>query len=181
MKKLVTVCSIMTVLMMLKINDIQKQPVPNRIVMSQPTEVEKFMYHMAQRESDNTAHVVNQFGMLGKYQFSPTTIKMLGFNISNAKFLNNPKLQDSVMIANLRLNNQELNSIIKKYEGKLVKGIKITRAGILAAAHLAGPAHVMKFFANANDAIGLQDANGTSVRDYLQLFAKHNIKNEHLL
>lgn len=164
----------MTVLALLLIEQKTENKIPNRIVRSQPTELEKFLHTMALRESNNTSHVVNQYGMMGKYQFAKPTITMLGFNVSEREFLSNPTLQDSVMIANMKLNNKELTNIIKRYDGKTVKGVKVTRAGILAAAHLAGPANVMGYFAS-NDLEGRTDANGTSIRMYMQLFSKYNI------
>jgi hypothetical protein len=173
MRNLITIVSVLVVLVLLKINEVQ---VPNRIVRSQPTELEKFLNHMARRESDNTPHVVNQFGMLGKYQFDPVTIKMLGFRVTKKQFLSNPELQDSVMVANMRLNNQELNFIIKKYDGKVVKGIKITRSGILAAAHLAGPQNVIDFL-QSTDWQGRTDANGTSIREYMKAFSSYKLIN----
>ena len=160
-------------MLFLKINEIH---VPNRIVRSQPTELERFLNHMAQRESDNTPTVVNRFGMMGKYQFDPSTVKMLGFRVTTKQFLSNSELQDSVMVANMRLNNQELNFIIKQYEGKVVKGIKITRSGILAAAHLAGPRNVINFF-RGTDWKGRTDANGTSIREYMTTFSRYNLIN----
>ena len=138
----------MTVLLMLKINE--RVHIPNRIVRSEPTELEKFLDHMAERESDNTPHVINRFGMMGKYQFAPSTVKILGFNVTRNQFLTNPELQDSVMVAYLRSNNKELNSLITKYENKVVKGVRVTRSGVLAAAHLAGSANVKLFFQNAD-------------------------------
>lgn len=173
MKTLVTIVGAFVTLVLLKVNEVQ---VPNRIVRSQPTELEKFLSHMAERESDNTLHVVNRFGMMGKYQFDPSTVKMLGFKVTKKEFLSNAELQDSVMVANMRLNNQELNSIIKRYDGKVVKGIKITRSGILAAAHLAGPQNVMNFFQNT-DWKGRTDANGTSIREYMKTFAGYKLIN----
>jgi hypothetical protein len=158
MKQVITVFSTLMVLLMLKINEVY---VPNRIVRSEPTELEKFLNHMAERESDNTLHVVNRFGMMGKYQFDPRTVRMLGFRVTQKQFLQNSELQDSVMVANMRLNNKELHNIIIKYSGKVVKGIKVTRSGILAAAHLAGPQNVINFF-NNSDFKGRTDANGTS-------------------
>ena len=152
----------MTVLLMLKIDDTQKQ-IPNRIVRSQPTELEQFLHHMAERESDNTPRAINKFGMMGKYQFHPSTIKVLGFKITKKQFLNNPELQDSVMVAYLRSNNKELNPLITKYENKVVKGVKVTRSGILAAAHFAGSDNVKIFF-ETGDMLGKTDANGTSIR-----------------
>ena len=77
MKNLITVFAIITVLVLLKVNE---SYIPNRIVRSQPTELEKFLTHMAYRESDNTPHAVNRFGMLGKYQFSPSTIRVLSIS-----------------------------------------------------------------------------------------------------
>jgi soluble lytic murein transglycosylase-like protein len=172
MKNLITVLSIMTVLLLLKINETY---IPNRIVRSEPTELEKFLDHMAERESDNTPHAVNRFGMMGKYQFSPSTVRVLGFNVTRNQFLRNSELQDSVMVAYLRSNNKELNSLITKYENKVVKGVKVTRSGVLAAAHLAGSANVKLFFQNA-DWNGRTDANGTSIREYMQTFSIYNLK-----
>ena len=165
----------MTVLVILKINDVQKQ-IPNRIVRSQPTELEKFLHHIALRESDNSPTIVNEYGMMGKYQFHPATVKELGFRVTKTQFLSNAELQDSVMVAYLRSNNKDLNTLITKYENKVVKGIKITRAGVLAAAHLAGSDNVKSFFENPDDIDGKSDANGTSIREYLKTFSRYQIK-----
>ena len=172
MKNLITALTLMTVLVLLKINEVY---IPNRIVRSQPTELEKFLDHMAERESDNTHSVVNRFGMMGKYQFDPNTIKVLGFKVTRNQFLTNPELQDSVMVAYLRANNKELNTLITKYENKKFKGVKVTRSGVLAAAHLAGSTNVKLFFQNA-DWNGRTDANGTSIREYMQTFSIYNLK-----
>ena len=152
----------------------QKVHVPNGVLYSEPTEVEKFMQHMAQRESNNTHTVVNPYGMMGKYQFSPSTVRVLGFKVHNDQFLKDARLQDSVMLTYMRTNNRELSSIIRRYEGRNYKGVRITRAGVIAAAHLVGSGNVRMYFAN-NDMQGRTDANGTSLRDYLQEFNKYNI------
>ena len=130
---------------------------------------------MAQRESDNTPNVVNKFGMMGKYQFDPRTVKVLGFRVSKNQFLRNPQLQDSVMVSYMRANNSLLDRIIENYEGRKFKGIKITRSGVLAAAHLAGAGNVKKYFTDG-DMHGRTDANGTSIRDYLQEFNKYKLR-----
>lgn len=174
MKKLITVFSVLTVLLMLQINETKQ--IPNRIVRSEPTELEKFLHHIAWRESDNTLNIINPFGMLGKYQFHPSTIKTLGFHVTNKQFLNNSELQDSVMVAYMRSNDKDLNPLITKYENKVVKGIKITRSGVLAAAHLAGSENVKLFFQNASDMNGRTDANGTSIREYMKTFSIYNLK-----
>jgi hypothetical protein len=168
--------SILIVALMVLFAGINKKVyVPNSVVLSEPTELEKFLDHMAERESDNTPYVVNRFGMMGKYQFDPRTIRVLGFNISKNQFLRNPELQDSVMVSYMRANNSLLDRIIDSYEGKKFKGVRITRSGVLAAAHLAGAGNVKKYFSDG-DIHGRTDANGTSIRDYLEEFNKYKLR-----
>ncbi len=155
----------------------EKVYVPNRIVRSNPTELEKFLDHVAERESDNTPTVTNRYGMLGKYQFSPLTIKELGYTITKEEFLRNAELQDSVMVDYMRANNRELEDLIKRYEGRIFKGVKITRSGVLAAAHLAGSNGVRTYFTN-DDPKGRTDGNGTSVRDYLSEFNQYKLRSQ---
>jgi hypothetical protein len=154
-----------------------KVHVPNRIIRSNPTELEKFLDHVAERESNNTPTVINRYGMLGKYQFSPLTIKGLGYTITKEEFLQNAELQDSVMVDYMRANNRELEDLIKRYEGRIFKGVKITRSGLLAAAHLAGSGGVRNYF-NSDDPHGRKDGNGTSVRDYLSEFNQYTLRSQ---
>lgn len=167
--------SIIVALMVIIAGSVKSVHVPNGIVRSEPTELERFLDHMAERESDNTPHVVNRFGMMGKYQFDPNTIRVLGFKVTSAQFLKNVQLQDSVMVSYMRANNMTLNNLIDRYEGRVFKGIRITRSGVLAAAHLAGAGNVQKYFSN-NDANGRTDANGTSIRNYLEEFNKYKLR-----
>jgi hypothetical protein len=148
--------------------------VPNKIILSEPTELEKFLKHMANRESNNTPHIVNPYGMMGKYQFSPNTVRVLGYNISKEEFLHNTVLQDSVMITYLRANNRELNTYISRYENRVYKGVKITRSGVLAAAHLCGSGNIKRFFVET-DYDGCKDANNTSAREYMQTFSIYTL------
>lgn len=148
---------------------------PKNVMYSEPTELEKFLDHMAERESNNNHRVVNRFGMMGKYQFSPSTVRTLGFTVSPSEFLSNSELQDSVMVAYLRANQLDLKSLINRYEGRMVKGVKITRAGVLAAAHLGGSGNVRTWFAS-NDLNGRTDANGTSLRHYMIEFSKYKLE-----
>jgi hypothetical protein len=130
---------------------------------------------MARRESHNTSRIVNQFGMMGKYQFSPATIRGLGFRISQAQFLKNVELQDSVMVAYMRSNKRDLSHFIKRYNGKKYKGVNITEAGLLAAAHLGGSGSVVRWFADDSYS-GRTDANGTSIRSYMTEFGKYKLE-----
>lgn len=149
--------------------------IPNGVLLSEPTELERFLQHIGQRESNNTPTVVNQYGMMGKYQFSPTTLRhIVGDTVTEQQFLRNPELQDTVMVQYMRDNNIRLRDLISKYDGTIFKGIKVTRAGILAAAHLAGPSGARQYF-TTSDQHGPRDGNGTSVRDYLVLFSGYNL------
>lgn len=140
-----------------------------KIPLSKPTPVEQFMKKVAYIESGNNHKVTNEFGMMGKYQFSPSTVRILGFKVSNKKFLEDSKLQDTVMLAYMRANHRELKPLIKRYEGKTIKGIKVTRAGILAGAHFAGSGGVVAYFNSTGD--GTTDARGTTVKKYMSYFS----------
>jgi hypothetical protein len=149
--------------------DVKITPIP----MSEPTPVEKFMKKVAWIESENNHKIVNEFGMMGKYQFSPSTVRALGFKVSKKEFLNNPTIQDSVMVTYMRANHQDLSHYIKKYDGKMFSGIKVTRAGILAGAHFAGSGGVVSYFKNGGT--GASDARGTTVKKYMSYFSNFNL------
>lgn len=141
------------------------------IVRSQPTAVENFMARVARIESGGKHTVVNEFGMMGKYQFAPSTVRSLGFRITQREFLKNPRLQDSVMLAYMKENSRYLRRYIAKYDGEIFKGIKITKAGILAGAHFAGSGSVEKYFQSA-DEDGPSDARGTTLKFYMKQFSE---------
>jgi Transglycosylase SLT domain len=139
-------------------------------------DLDKFLTDMAQIESEGKPHVVNRFGYMGLYQFHPATIRSLGFKISRKKFLNDPELQDTVMVAYLRANRQELARYIDRYEGKKIRGVTITESGILAGAHLVGSAGVMAFFNPTKFKYRTVDGNGTSVQFYMKKFADYDLE-----
>jgi hypothetical protein len=138
-------------------------------VFSKPTPMELFMELVGEIESNNNYNVVNSFGMLGRYQFSPTTIRYLGFDVSREEFLNNPTLQDSVMVAYIRYNHNHLNELIERYEGTERNGVVLTRAAILAGAHFAGT-NGMRTYLVQNQTDGRRDAYGMTVRRYISHF-----------
>ena len=144
-----------------------------KIPMSQPTQVELFMKRVAYIESGGNHKITNEFGMMGKYQFSPGTVKALGFNTSQKQFLRDSKLQDSVMLAYMKANHRELAPLIRKYNGKVVNGVKITRAGILAGAHFAGSGGVRAFLTGRG--ANIADARGTTITKYMSYFSNFNL------
>jgi hypothetical protein len=125
------------------------------------------------RESSGNYKAVNQFGYLGKYQFGRKTLDNLGYkNISNRQFLSDPSIQEQAMEDLLVHNKKILRRYIKKYEGKVINGVYITESGILAAAHLAGPGNVKKFFRKGYE---FKDGNGTKMTSYMKKFSNYQL------
>ena len=124
------------------------------------------------KESQNDYFRVNQFGYLGKYQFGKSTLKVLGIHHPQL-FLNNPELQEKAFIANTQRNKWVLRKDIKRFKGKLIKGVKVTESGILAAAHLAGPGSVKKFLRSYGET-SFADANGATIRYYMKKFSGYD-------
>jgi len=143
-------------------------------LLSTPSSMELFLKAIAYRESKGNHKVVNPFGMMGKYQFSKSTLRLLRKDVSPNQFLRNPAIQDTVMIMYLKVNNEILDKFIARYDGKVFKGVSITRSGVLAAAHLGGAGSVIAWFKNDSHT-GLVDANGTSIREYMVTFANYPI------
>jgi hypothetical protein len=149
--------------------------VPDGSVMSEPTPIEQFMSRIAAIETPNGGyHTVNKYGMMGRYQFSPTTIQVVGITATKQQFLRNKELQDTAMVRLMELNEQELSAYIQRYEGRTVKGVKVTRAGILAGAHFAGANGVKQFLTNDNP-VGTVDGFGTSLKKYMSYFSNFHL------
>jgi hypothetical protein len=147
----------------------------DRLPKSKPTPVEQFMDRIAEIESDGNHRVVNRYGMMGKYQFAPSTVRMLGFRVSQQQFLKDPELQDTVMFRYMKENYRELRNLIERYDGKTRHGIRITRAGILAGAHFAGSEGVRQYLLSSTDPDGITDGNGTTIRTYMRHFSDFSL------
>lgn len=124
------------------------------------------------KESRGRYHSVNPYGYLGKYQFSKSTLKMMGFrNIDN--FLKNTKQQEAAFNAYVSFNKWVLRNDIDRFVGETIGGVEVTESGLLAAAHLAGPGNVRKYL-RSNGRRDVSDANGASVRYYLKKFSGYD-------
>ena len=125
------------------------------------------------KESQSNYTTINEFGYLGKYQFGITTLQLIGV-YSAEHFLYSPELQEKAFYAYVSRNKWVLRKYIAQYNGKVVNGIKITESGILAAAHLAGPGSVKRFF-KTNGKKVTKDNFGTTVVEYMKKFAGYNL------
>ena len=136
----------------------------------------RFLEAIALFESNNRYDVVNSYGFLGRYQFSPTTIRHLGYDILNEEFLRNARLQDEIMLAYMRENYVSLRPYIEEYNNTNYKGMYITTSSILAGAHFAGAGGMKRFLLNKLDSIGTVDANGMTLRKYMTKFSDYNVE-----
>ena len=136
----------------------------------------RFLEAIALFESNNRYDVVNPYGFLGRYQFSPTTIRHLGYDILNEDFLRNARLQDEIMLAYMRENYVSLRPYIEEYNNTNYKGMYITTSSILAGAHFAGAMGMKRFLLNKLDSIGTVDANGMTLRRYMTKFSDYNVE-----
>ena len=136
----------------------------------------RFLEAIALFESNNRYDVVNPYGFLGRYQFSPTTIRHLGYDILNEDFLRNARLQDEIMLAYMRENYVSLRPYIEEYNNTNYKGMYITTSSILAGAHFAGAMGMKRFLLNKLDSIGTTDANGMTLRRYMTKFSDYNVE-----
>ena len=67
-----------------------------------------------------------------------------------------------------------MKKIINKWEGKSIKGIKLTKSGILMGAHLVGARKAKKFF-NSNGKIDPVDGNVVHVSKYISMFSGYDV------
>lgn len=129
---------------------------------------DQFLEAIGHRESGNRYTIVNKYGYMGKYQFGKSTLRGLGFKVTQDEFLNSPYIQEKAMQALLEHNYKKLQKQIEKYCGKTINGVYITESGILAAAHLAGQGNVKKFFRRGYE---FKDGFGTKMTTYMTQFS----------
>ena len=174
MKRFIATVSLLF-LTLIGFKSLEKIHVPRGVVMSEPTQIEKFMDRIAQIETGGDGYrVVNKYGMMGRYQFSSQAIRAVGLDVTKQQFLLNKELQDTAMVRLMEINEQSLSEYIERYDGKTVKGVRVNRASILAGAHFAGVSGVKQFLTNDNHT-GTIDGFGTSLRKYMLQFSDFHL------
>ena len=139
-------------------------------------DLKSFLAHMGRIEGLGSYVTVSKRGYLGLYQFHPKTLRAMGIKVSREEFLQNPQLQDSVMIEWMRDNARSLRGLIKRYHGTEHNGVYVTKAGILAGAHLVGPGGVLAYFYPDRYNFKTSDGNGVSVSEYMKRFAHYDLR-----
>ncbi|MFA6127405.1 MAG: hypothetical protein WC699_08880 [Bacteroidales bacterium] len=138
----------------------------------------RFKRTLARYESNNNWKEYNRYGFIGKYQFGKSALDATGFgSVTLESFKSNPSSfsdqdQEKAMDILLKINESVMRQSINKYIGlTMLDSIRITRMGILAAAHLAGPANVKEFL-DSFGRINAKDRMGTHISDYINLFSR---------
>lgn len=153
----------------------------------------QFLNRLGYLESKNRYNSSNIYNYVGKYQFGKYALEEIGYNkdsiinIRSSTYIdsNNRRVFDTelftpqeqeICIRKLmhRIEHKYLKKEIKKYDGKVISGIWITKAGILAAAHLKGYNSIRRFL-NSNGRYNPTDAFGTSIKEYLQIFEHYKL------
>jgi hypothetical protein len=143
------------------------------------SEFSRFINDLGFRESRNNWLSVNRIGCFGEWQFAESTLRYLGFRkITLRKFRANPfifprELQEKALKALIRVNLIYLKDY-EHYKGDSIKGIVITKSGMIAASHLGG-AGSLKRFIDSGGRVNKKDVFGTSVSDYLRKFSSYDI------
>lgn len=131
-----------------------------------------FLYNLGHFESGNRYSVVNRWGYMGRYQFHISTVEAVGIKTTKKKFLNSPSLQEEAMDRLLTANYKTLRRYIRKYDGKVLHGVLVTKSGVLAAAHLGGAGNVRNWFRKGEN---FADANGTQITKYMKIFSNYQL------
>jgi len=161
-----------------------EQPIPvieiEEVIVTEPPtihELQELMDAIGYFESNNRYDIVNPHGFMGRYQFSPRTVAYLGYDVTREEFLNNPQLQDSVMVSYIRDNYNSLQNYIDEYAYTTHNGLYITPSSILAGAHYAGAGGMKKFLTSNKETI---DSNGMTITRYMKKFTDYEINLEEL-
>ena len=142
-------------------------------------QMDLFIAHLATKESNNRWDVINQIGCMGKWQIAPITLRQFGYgHITPQRFRQNPEifpeeLQHQVLLALLKSNEIALKDYFF-YCGQTIKGVEITKSGLLAAAHLGGAGGVKQFLLTMGN-VNRKDINKTSIKHYLQEFGGYEL------
>ena len=111
----------------------------------------------------------------GRYQFGPMALEDIGFDFSREEFLGSEVKQEQALYYYLLRNKTLLGDYYWDYLGEEIGGIEITKAGLLAAAHLIG-ARSVKTYIDTDGRVVPHDGNGTPLTKYLREFQTHSFE-----
>jgi hypothetical protein len=139
----------------------------------------RFINDLGTRESGNNWLSINKIGCFGEWQFAESTLRYLGYKkITLKKFKANPhifprELQLNALKTLINVNLFKLMDY-NQFLGDSIKGVVITKSGMIAASHLGGAGSLIKFL-TSNGTINKHDLFGTSISDYLKKFSYYDL------
>ena len=144
------------------------------------SEFSRFIQDLGNKESGNNWLSVNRIGCFGEWQFDESTLKYLGYKkITLKKFKANPEIFPRELQLKALKNLIRVNLIIlldyEHFIGDSIRGVVITKSGIIAASHLGGAGSLQKFL-DSNGKINKKDVLGTSIYDYLKKFRYYDLE-----
>jgi len=144
------------------------------------SEFSRFIDDLGHRESGNNWLSVNKIGCFGEFQFAESTLRYLGYKkITLKKFKADPAIFPRELQVQALMNLIKVNlSYLTHYEhfiGDTIKGVVISKSGMIAASHLGGAGSLQKFL-NSNGRVNKKDAFGTSIYDYLKKFGDYDLE-----
>ena len=141
-------------------------------------EFSRWADHLGLKESGNEWWLVNNIGCFGEFQFQERTLQFLGFKVTLAGFKRDlatfTKDKQFEALKALTVHNMKALKDCECFVGTTVKGILITRSGMLGAAHLGGENSV-RLFLKSGGKINRKDVNGTSIAKYLKEFQGYDL------
>jgi hypothetical protein len=154
---------------------------------------EAFRLAMGKSESGNNYRIVNSLGYLGYYQFGMARLCDLGYtkrikkgwsndcfkwrhHLTDDTFLNAPKLQDKIFKEHVEDLVVRINKYCSIYLGKRVNGVRVTRSGLVAGAHLGGLGGVKRFLTTGFDPKDV--ISGVPMTSYIKKFAGYDLNYE---
>jgi len=144
------------------------------------SEFSRFVDDLGYSESKNNWLCVNRIGCFGEWQFAESTLRFLGYKkITLKKFKADPGIFPREMQRNALESLIKVNlSLLRNYEhfvGDTIKGVVVTKSGMIAASHLGG-ARGLKLFLASDGRIDRKDVLGTSICDYLDKFRFYELE-----
>jgi len=143
------------------------------------SELNRFIIDLGRRESGNNWMSINLIGCFGEWQFKESTIHYLGYkHVTLKKFIKDPEvfppeLQRKVLESLIKVNMVLLKDY-NHYIGQTIRGVTVTKSGLIAAAHLGG-ARSVRLFLTSGGKLDKEDTLGTAVSNYMKKFSFYDI------
>lgn len=143
-------------------------------------EYTRFINDLGHNESLNNWLCINRIGCFGEWQFAESTLHCLGYRgITLKEFRRNPdifprELQRDALTSLIRVNLALLRNY-NEYIGDTIRGVVVTKSGLIAAAHLGGAGSTKRFL-KTRGYVNSKDALGTAISDYIRKFRNYDLE-----